>query len=224
MIKILTFLLLITMASSIPIFFPVITRAHITTKKVEAPAPAPAPAQSHLPPKKQMEQFEQANNNHYCSICDYIIHRSEEFITNITTYPDALHIMKMSCNHLPKMKYTTCNEIISENSERMISMIAKKEDSSIICSNLHICDKIGMNISDCFFCHYASKRIEYFLNENHTIHDIIDYGEHFCEHIRYPYQEICVRIMEISYLDLIGKLIDRHNPIDACEAVRLCIR
>lgn len=222
MIKILTFLLLITTVSSIPFFFPVITRAHITTKKVEVPVPAPVPVP--VPAPSQMEQFEQSNNNHYCSICDFIIHRSEEFITNITTYEDALHIMKMSCNHLPKMKYTTCNEIISENSERMISMIAKKEDASIICSNLHICDNVGMNISDCFFCHYASKRIEYFLNENHTIHDIIDYGEHFCEHIRFPYQEICVRIMEISYLDLIGKIIDRHNPIDACEAVRLCLR
>ena len=155
MIKTLIFLLLITTASSIPIFFPVISRAHITTKKVEVPVPVPEKAH---PPTSQMEQFEQANNNHYCSICDFIIHRSEEFITNFTTYEDALHIMKMSCNHLPKMKHNTCNEIISENSERMISMIAEKEDASIICSNLHICDKVGMNISDCFFCHYASKR------------------------------------------------------------------
>ena len=220
MIKILTFLLLITTVSSIPFFFPVITRAHITTKKVEVPVPVPVP----VPAPSQMEQFEQSNNNHYCSICDFIIHRSEEFITNITTYEDALHIMKMSCNHLPKMKYTTCNEIISENSERMISMIAKKEDASIICSNLHICDNVGMNISDCFFCNYASKRINFFVNENHTISDIIDYGETFCEHVGPSYHNTCARFMTSHYLDLIAKLIDRHTPNDACEAIRMCLK
>jgi len=149
MSKILIFLLLITTASSIPIFFPVISRPHITKKEPSVPS----------------EQTEADN----CSICDFIINRSEEMITAKTTYEDALHIMKTACNHLPKIKYNSCNEMISENAKRMIAMIAKKEDTSIICSNLHICEKVGVNISDCVFCNYASKRINFFVNENHTI-------------------------------------------------------
>ena len=204
MSKILIFLLLITTASSIPIFFPVISRPHITKNEPSVPS----------------EQTEADN----CSICDFIINRSEEMITAKTTYEDALHIMKTTCNHLPKIKYNSCNEMISENAKRMIAMIAKKEDTSIICSNLHICEKVGVNISDCVFCNYASKRINFFVNENHTIGDTIDYGETFCDHIGKSYRDTCVRFMDAQYLNLIGKLIDRHTPEDACEATRMCLK
>jgi hypothetical protein len=204
MSKILIFLLLITTASSIPIFFPVISKPHITKKEPSVPS----------------EQKEADN----CSICDFIINRSAEMITAKTTYEDSLHIMKTACNHLPKIKYNSCNEMISENAKRMIAMISKKEDTSIICSNLHICEKVGVNISDCVFCNYASKRINFFVNENHTIGDIIDYRETFCDHIGKSYRDTCVRFMDSHYHDLIGKLIDRHTPEDACEAIRLCLK
>ena len=101
MSKILIFLLLITMASAIPMFFPSISRANIAKKNTKEPVVS----------------------SDYCSICDFIINRSEEMITEKTTYEDALHIMKTACNHLPKMKFNTCNEMISEISERMIAMI-----------------------------------------------------------------------------------------------------
>ena len=123
MSKILIFLLLITTASSIPIFFPVISRPHITKKEPSVPS----------------EQTEADN----CSICDFIINRSEEMITAKTTYEDALHIMKTACNHLPKIKYNSCNEMISENAKRMIAMIAKKEDTVYlgICGGWCHCDE-----------------------------------------------------------------------------------
>lgn len=204
MIKTLTFLLLITMASAIPMFFPSISKAHITKK--ETPV--------------SIEQKEVDN----CSICDFIVSKSEEYITPRTTYDDALHIMKTNCNHLPKMKYNDCIEMVSKKGEKMIKMIAKKEDTSIICSNLHVCDKVVLDITDCFFCNYASKRINFFLNDNHTIADIIEYGESFCDHVGYSYHNTCVRFMDSHYRDLIGKLIDRHTPTDACEAIRLCLK
>ena len=202
MSKILIFLLLITMASAIPMFFPAISRAHIAKKNAKEPVVS----------------------TDYCSICDFIINRSEEMITEKTTYEDALHIMKTACNHLPKMKFNTCNEMISENSERMIAMIVKKEDTSIICSNIHICEKVGVDISDCVFCNYASKRINLFMNENHTLGHIITYGETFCDHIGKSYRDTCTRFMDTHYHDLIGKLIDRHTPEDACEATRMCLK
>ncbi len=204
MIKTIILLVIITTVSSIPIFFPATSRPHNITKEPYVPT-------------KQM-------NNDYCSICDFIINRSEEYITQKTTHEDAIHIMKSACNHLPKMKYNDCIEMVSQKGYRMKHMIMKKEDSSIICSNLHICDKVGLNISDCFFCNYASKRINFVLNENHTIADIIDYGETFCEHVGQSYHNTCIRFMDSHYLDLISKLIDRHTPSDACEAIRICLR
>ena len=98
MIKTLTFLLLITMASAIPMFFPSISKAHITKK--ETPV--------------SIEQKEVDN----CSICDFIVSKSEEYITPRTTYDDALHIMKTNCNHLPKMKYNDCIEMVSKKGLR----------------------------------------------------------------------------------------------------------
>lgn len=204
MIKTLTFLLLITTASAIPMFFPSISRAHITKKEPAVPA----------------EQKE----TDYCSICDFLISKSEEYITKKTTREDALHIMKTNCNHLPKIRFNDCVQMVADKGEKMIQMITKKEDTSIICSNLHVCDKVGLNLTDCFFCNYASKRINFFVNENHTISDIIDYGDTFCDHIGPSYRNTCSRFMDAHYLDLIAKLIDRHTPNDACEAIRMCLK
>ena len=148
MIKTLIFSLLITMASAIPMFFPVISKPHITKKESSVP----------------VEQKELDN----CSICDFIVSKSEEYITPRTTYDDAFHIMKTNCNHLPKMKYNDCIEMVSKKGEKMIKMIAKKEDTSIICSNLHVCDKVVLDITDCFFCNYASKRITPTEKKNET--------------------------------------------------------
>lgn len=208
MIKILTFLLLITTASAIPIFFPAISRPHITTEKNT---------------KKPIVPTEQKDTD-YCSICDFLISKSEEYITKRTTHEDAIHIMKTTCNHLPKMRFNDCVQMVAEKGDKMIKMITKKEDTSIICSNLHVCDKVGLNISDCFFCNYASKRINFFVNENHTISDIIEYGETFCDHVGKSYHTTCSRFMTSHYLDLIAKLIDRHTPNDACEAIHLCLK
>jgi hypothetical protein len=195
------------MVSGIPMFFPAITRSHITKK------------QTTKEPSVPTEQKE----NNYCSICDFIINHSEEYITKRTTYEDAIHIMKTTCNHLPKMRFNDCVQMVAEKGNKMFQMIAKKEDTSIICSNLHVCEKVGLNISDCFFCNYASKRINLFVNENHTISDIIDYGDAFCEHVGPSYHNTCSRFMTSHYLNLIAKLIDRHSPNDACEAIRMCL-
>ncbi len=208
MIKTLTFLLLITTASAIPMFFPSISRAHITKQ------------QNTKEPAVPVEQKE----TDYCSICDFLISKSEEYITKKTTREDALHIMKTNCNHLPKMRFNDCVQMVADKGEKMIQMITKKEDTSIICSNLHVCDKVGLNITDCFFCNYASKRINFFVNENHTISDIIDYGDTFCDHVGPSYRTTCSRFMTSHYLNLIAKLIDRHTPNDACEAIRMCLK
>ena len=192
------------MASAIPMFFPVISRPRIKTKE----------------PSVSTQQ----NDKNYCSICDFINTKSEQYITQKTTREDALHIMKTNCNHLPKMRYNDCIQMITNKGEKMIQMITNKEDSSIICSNLHVCEKVGLNITDCFFCNYASKRINYFVNENHTISDIIDYGETFCNNVGPSYHNTCARFMTSHYLNLIAKLIDRHAPNDACEAIRMCLK
>lgn len=208
MIKTIILLLLITMVSGIPMFFPAISRPHITKKQITKEPSVPT---------------EQKENN-YCSVCDFIINHSEEYITKRTTHEDAIHIMKTTCNHLPKIRFNDCIQMVAEKGNKMFQMIAKKEETSIICSNLHVCEKVGLNISDCFFCNYASKRINFFVNENHTISDIIDYGDTFCEHVGASYHNTCSRFMTSHYLNLIAKLIDRHSPNDACEAIRMCLR
>ena len=189
-------------------FFPTISRPNIMKKQTT----------------KEPSVSTQQNDKNYCSICDFIITKSEEYITQKTTREDALHIMKTNCNHLPKMRYNDCIQMITNKGEKMIQMITNKEDSSIICSNLHVCEKVGLNITDCFFCNYASKRINYFVNENHTISDIIDYGETFCNNVGPSYHNTCARFMTSHYLNLIAKLIDRHAPNDACEAIRMCLK
>jgi len=192
------------MASAIPMIFPSISKAYITKKE----------------PVVKNEKKEEEK----CSICDFLVSKSEEYITPITTREDALHIMKTNCHHLPKMRFNDCVQMVADKGEKMVQMIVRKEDQTIICSNLHICEKVGQNISDCVFCNYASKRINLFINENHTIGDIIYYGETFCDHIGPSYHNTCSRFMDAHYLDLIAKLIDRHAPNDACEAIRMCLK
>jgi len=157
-----------------------------------------------------------------CGICNYVVAHSEEHISNSTTDKDARYTMRKACETLPRKRQSQCMTMIQENSKKLIRMISKKEDSSIICSDMHICAIPQKNITDCTFCKYASVRIEGFLNKNHTLFDLINFAENFCEDVSENYYETCSRLMDIHYLELIAKLMDRNNPIDACEAVKLC--
>jgi hypothetical protein len=198
MLKLVLLFVLLGSTSAIPILFPVISRPIINSqKKMEIP-------------------------NDDCGICNYVVAHSEEHISNSTTEKDAIYSMKNSCETLPRKRQNQCISMIEENSKRMIRMISKKEDSSIICSEMHICAIPQKNITDCTFCKYASIRIEGFLNKNHTLFDLINFAETFCEDVSENYYETCSRLMEIHYLELIAKLMDRNNPIDACEALKIC--
>ena len=199
MIKIcLLFSILIGTSVGIPIFFPVISRSIIhSQKKIEIPTDD-------------------------CGICNYVVAHSEEHISNSTAEKEAKYTMKKICETLPRKRQSQCMTMIQENSKRMIRMISKKEDSSIICSEMHICSIPQNNITDCKFCKYASVRIEGFLNRNHTLYDLINFAELFCEDVSENYNESCTNLMNIHYFEIIERLMDRTNPIDACEAVKLC--
>jgi len=198
MLKFLLLTLFFGYAIGIPIFFPVISRPIINSqKKMEIPTDD-------------------------CGICNYVVAHSEEHISNSTTDKDARYTMRKACETLPRKRQSQCMAMIQENSKKLIRMISKKEDSSIICSDMHICAIPQKNITDCTFCKYASVRIEGFLNKNHTLFDLINFAENFCEDVSENYYETCSRLMDIHYLELIAKLMDRNNPIDACEAVKLC--
>jgi len=191
--------MIIGVTSGILIHFPSISRPIINShKKIELP-------------------------NDECGICNYIVAHSEEKISNLTAEKDAIYIMKNICETLPRKRQIECHNMIKENSKRLIRMISKKEDSSIICSDMHICSIPQNNITDCTFCQYASIRIDGFLNKNHTLFDLINFAENFCEDVSENYYETCSRLMDIYYLELIAKLMDRNNPVDACEAIKLCI-
>ena len=198
MIKIVLFFVLIGSTAGIPIFFPTISRPiKNTQKKIEIP-------------------------NDECGICNYIVAHSEEKISNTTAEKDAIYTMKKICETLPRKRHDQCTTLIRENSKKLIRMISKKEDSNIICSEMHICAKPQNNITDCNFCKYASVRIEGFLNRNHTLFDLINFAEHFCEDVSENYYESCTNLMNIHYFEIIERLMDRNNPIDACEAIKLC--
>jgi hypothetical protein len=198
MLKLVLFFVLIGSTVGIPIFFPIISKSIIHSQK-------------------KMDILKDD-----CGICNYIVIHSEEHITNETLENTAVHTMENTCMNLPRKRQNQCIHMIHDNFKRMIRMISKKEDSSIICSEMHICNTTQKNITDCTFCKYASVRIEGFLNKNHTLFDLINFAEHFCEDVSENYYDTCIRIMDIHYLDLVTKLIDRNNAIDACEAVKLC--
>ena len=140
MLKFILFFVLIGSVVGIPIFFPTISRPIISNqKKMDIPKDD-------------------------CGICNYIVANSEEHITNETLEKTAVHTMENTCMNLPRKRHDQCINIIHDNFKRMISMISKKEDSSIICSEMHICHTTQKNITDCNFCKYASVRIEGFLN------------------------------------------------------------
>jgi hypothetical protein len=182
----------------IPIHFPSISRQIITSqKRIEIPKDD-------------------------CGICNYIVAHSEERISNSTIEKSAINIMTNICETLPRKRQAQCMAMIHKNSKRLIRMISKKEDSSIICSDMHICSIPQNNVTECTFCKYASVRIDRFLNKNHTLFDLINFAENFCEDVSENYYETCSRLMDIHYLELISKLMDRNNPIDACEAIKLC--
>jgi hypothetical protein len=200
MIKIVLFVVLIGTTSGIPIFLPLISRPMINSqKKIEIP-------------------------NDKCGICNYVVEHSQEYISNETTEKSAIYTMKKVCETLPRKRSAICMNMIQDNSKIMIRMISKKEHSSIICSDMHICNEPqkNQNITDCSFCKYASVRIDGFLNRNHTLYDLINFAENFCEDVSENYYESCYRLMNIHYFEIIERLMDRTNPIDACEAVKLC--
>jgi hypothetical protein len=198
MLKLFLLFVFIGINSGIPIHFPSISKPIINNqKRIEIP-------------------------NDDCGICNYIVAHSEERISNSTIEKSAINIMKNICETLQRKRQTQCMAMIQQNSKRLIRMISKKEDSSIICSDMHICSIPQNNVTDCTFCKYASVRIDGFLSKNHTLFDLINFAENFCEDISENYYETCSRLMDIYYLEIIAKLMDRNNPIDACEAIKLC--
>ena len=202
MLKLVLFFVFVSGIAAIPIFFPIISKSNIRSgKKVDI---------SKDIPKDD------------CGICNYIVKHSEEHLTNQTIESKAISTMENTCMNLPRKRQDQCIHMIHNNFKRMIRMISKKEDHSVICSEMHICSIPQKNITDCTFCKYASIRIEGFLNKNHTLFDIINFAEHFCEDVSENYYDTCTRLMDIHYLDLITKMMDRNNPIDACEAIKLC--
>lgn len=185
-------------AIGFPIFFPVISRSIMNTqKKMEMP-------------------------NTECEICNYIILHSNEHITNTTIENSAVRIMEKTCMNMPRKTRNECMSMINKNFKRIIRMILKKEDSNIICSDMHVCSIQQENVTDCKFCKYASVRIEGFLNKNHTLSDIISFAEHFCEDVSENYYNTCTYLMDIHYIEIVLKLIDRNNAIDACEEISIC--
>jgi hypothetical protein len=201
MLKTFIFLLIIGATSGILIHFPSISRPIINSeKKIEIP-------------------------NNDCGICSYIVSHSEEYISNQTTEKSAMYIMKKVCETLPRKRKNQCLNMIKENSKSFIRMMSKKEESSIICSDMHICNypQKNQNITDCEFCKYASIRIDGFLNKNHTLYDLINFAENFCEDVSEDYYESCSTLMNIYYFEIIERLIDRTNPIDACKEIKLCM-
>lgn len=200
MLKLFLFFVIFGSTYAIPIHFPSISRPIINNqKKMEIP-------------------------NDECGICNYVVLHSEEHISNSTNDKDAIYTMKNSCESLPRKRQNKCLNMIEENSKRLIRMISKKEDSTIICSEMHICAKPQNNITDCTFCKYATIRIDGFLNRNHTLFDLINFAENFCEDISENYYETCVHLIDIHYLEIIAKLMDRNNAVDACEAIKICSR
>lgn len=198
MLKLVIFFVIIGTIIGIPIHFPSISRPTINSQiRIEIP-------------------------NDDCGICNYIVSYAEEKISNSTAEKDAIYTMKKICETLPRKRQNECFNMIKKNSKQLIRMISKKEDSSIICSDMHICSIPQNNVTDCIFCKYASVRIDGFLSKNHTLFDLINFAENFCEDVSENYYETCSRLMEIHYLEIISKLMDRNNPIDACEAVKLC--
>jgi len=198
MLKLVLLFMILGITYGIPIHFPSISKPIINSqKRIEIP-------------------------NDECGICNYIVAHSEEYIFNSTIEKDAMAKFKKVCETLPRKRQGECLNMIQQNFKRLIRMISKKEDSSIICSDMHICSIPQNNVTDCTFCKYASVRIDGFLSKNHTLFDLINFAENFCEDVSENYYETCSRLMDIHYLELIGKLMDRNNPIDACEAVRLC--
>ena len=201
MIKIVLFAVLIGTTAGIPIFFPVISRPMINSqKKIEIP-------------------------NDDCGICNYIVEHSKEYISNETIEKSAMYTMKKVCDTLPRRRLSECLNMIQKNSKSFIRMMSKKEESSIICSDMHICNdpQKNQNITDCEFCKYASIRIDGFLNRNHTLYDLINFAENFCEDVSEDYYESCSSLMNIYYFEIIERLMDRTNPIDACEEIKLCM-
>lgn len=180
-------------AIGFPIFFPVISRSIITS---------------------------QANDDY--KICNSIVLQSGQHITNNTLKKTAVSIMENTCMNMPKKMKKNCIRIISKNFERIIRMILKKEDASIICSEMHVCSIQQENVTDCKFCKYASVRIEGYLKKNHTLTDIISFAEHFCEDISDNYYNTCTYLMDIHYIEIVLKLLDKHNAISACEEIDIC--
>jgi len=167
-------------------------------------------------------KYDEQNNQLYCSICEYIVRKAEYYITNRTSEDEAIHYFENICSSLPKLKQNMCIILVKDNYQKLINMIHTMETPNIICSNVHVCTKNNENVSNCNFCKYASRRIENFMNQNNTLSDIINYGEHFCDYINEKLMVQCENIINMHYLELVTKLIDYHNFDDACEAIRLC--
>ena len=131
MLKLVLLFMILGITYGIPIHFPSISKPIINSqKRIEIP-------------------------NDECGICNYIVVHSEEYIFNSTIEKDAMAKFKKVCETLPRKRQGECLNMIQQNFKRLIRMISKKEDSSIICSDMHICSIPQNNVTDCTFCKYA---------------------------------------------------------------------
>jgi len=163
------------------------------------------------------------NNSVYCPICEYLINQGEAFITKKTTKRQAFDFLDHLCDSLPSSKHEICNNFVDENYQNIIEFIMDKESAQVVCSQLHYCNHIENEISECDFCKYAVHNIESFLHYNNTLNDIIEYGAMFCNGIKKRYIQQCNYVIPVYYSMIVGKLVDHHNFVNTCESLHLCM-
>ena len=164
------------------------------------------------------------NHTIYCPICEFIVNQGEAYISKNTSEQEAIKFLDHLCEELPTSKQNKCEEFVSHNFEQLYEFIIDKESAQLVCSQLHICDAIDVqkSVSECDFCRYAVHKVETFLHFNNTLNDIIEYGEMFCRGVRPRYKKQCDYVIPFYYSQIVAKLVDHHNFVNACESLHLC--
>jgi saposin len=161
-----------------------------------------------------------------CSACELITKQAESYIQANHTEDEIIAALNKDCSLLHYSSWvSTCQGIVKEYGNEIITMLINKESPEAICTKLKLCASFKALATDpqCVLCEYLVDKVDTYLANNETDTAIIDYLTHDCTALKdSTIVTECKTIVAIYGPEIIKLLVKDMPAATVCEELKLC--
>ena len=159
-------------------------------------------------------------NDIYCEGCQIFVGAIEEWVKLNETETIIESKLEKLCNYLPKYSYM-CKSIIMTGLPKIIELIEKYENPSVICKQIGLCSSLKKSMIECEGCTLLVGAVEKWIEQNATETMIIKQFGKLCGLLP-KYVKLCDSFIEFGIPKIIKFIEDYETPEIVCAQIRLC--